>query len=40
MDAYRTLLNQGRIKITLFNGDWDDVVPFRDTLKNLKLLNL
>jgi serine carboxypeptidase-like clade 2 len=24
----------------LYNGDWDDVVPFRDTIKNLQLLDL
>ena len=22
----------------MYNGDWDDVVPYRDTEKNLKLL--
>jgi hypothetical protein len=26
--------------IVLYNGDWDDVVPFTDTLKNLEALNL
>jgi len=26
------------IKIWLYNGDWDDVVPYRDTEKNLDLL--
>jgi|JI61114C2RNA_FD_contig_91_452036_length_1239_multi_2_in_0_out_0_2 hypothetical protein len=40
MEAYRNLINRGQIKIYLFNGDWDDVVPFRDTVKNLALLDL
>lgn len=26
------------IKVWLFNGDWDDVVPYPDTLKNLAKL--
>jgi hypothetical protein len=30
-----TLLQRGGIKIYLFNGDWDDVVPFGDTVKNI-----
>jgi len=33
-------LLQQNIKIYLFNGDWDDVVPFTDTYKNLERLGL
>jgi hypothetical protein len=33
-------LLQQNIKIYLFNGDWDDVVPFIDTYKNLDRLGL
>lgn len=40
MEQYRELLNSGAIKIWLFSGDWDDVVPFRDTVKNLEKLDL
>jgi serine carboxypeptidase-like clade 2 len=28
------------VKIWLYNGDWDDVVPFPDTLKNLDKMNI
>lgn len=27
-------------KIVLYNGDWDDVVPFRDTLAGIEILGL
>lgn len=27
--------NNGGVKLWLFNGDWDDVVPYPDTEKNL-----
>lgn len=30
-------LNKG-IKVWMFSGDWDDVVPYPDTVHNLKLL--
>lgn len=40
LDAYRSIINRGQIKVYLYNGDWDDVVPFRDTIKNLQLLDL
>jgi serine carboxypeptidase-like clade 2 len=40
MDAYKWIFNRGDIKVWMFNGDWDDVVPFRDTLKNLEKLGL
>jgi hypothetical protein len=28
------------IQVVLYNGDWDGVVPFGDTLKNLEKLNM
>jgi serine carboxypeptidase-like clade 2 len=28
------------VKVWLYNGDWDDVVPYPDTLKNLKKLSV
>jgi serine carboxypeptidase-like clade 2 len=40
LDAYRDIINRGQIKVFLYSGDWDDVVPFRDTIKNLQLLDL
>ena len=33
------LLQKG-VKIYLFTGDWDDVVPFTDTYRNLNLMGL
>jgi hypothetical protein len=39
MKEMASLLQQ-KIKIYLFNGDWDDVVPFTDTYKNLERLGL
>jgi hypothetical protein len=43
MSSYRHLL--GRLKdknyqIHLYNGNWDAVVPFVDTVKNINKLNL
>ena len=41
MSSYRYLLSKiSNYSITLYNGDWDDVVPYGDTLKNMKKLNL
>ena len=28
------------IHLVLYNGDWDAVVPFGDTIKNLQKLNI
>ena len=28
------------LKIYLFSGDWDDVIPFTDTLKNIDRIGL
>ena len=35
MKEYFKILSNGGIKIWLFSGDWDDVVPFGDTEKNV-----
>lgn len=42
MDSYRYLLNKisTLYKIVVYSGDWDSVVPYLDTVKNLKRLNL
>lgn len=41
MHQYRYLLDRiGDIHIILFNGDWDSVVPYIDTIKNLEKLKL
>ena len=40
MASYRYLLGRNLYTIALYNGDWDDVVPYVDTLKNMKRLNL
>ena len=44
MASYRYLLalapTTRKISIILYNGNWDAVVPYVDTLKNIKKLNL
>lgn len=40
IDAYKFLINVGKYKIILYNGDWDDVVPYTDTLKNFRKMGL
>ena len=30
---------KNKVKVWLFSGDWDDVVPYTDTEKNVKKLN-
>jgi hypothetical protein len=30
----------GKYHLVLYNGDWDDVVPFTDTIKNMQKLGL
>lgn len=41
MASYKHLLSRTNLySIALYNGDWDDVVPYVDTLKNMKKLNL
>lgn len=34
------LSNAGKYHLVLYNGDWDDVVPFTDTIKNMQKLGL
>lgn len=38
IDAYTYLLSRetNRSQILLYNGDWDVVVPYIDTVKNIK----
>ncbi len=38
MDEYKTIFLNPAIKVWLFNGDWDDVVPYPDTEKGLEKL--
>jgi hypothetical protein len=43
MESYRYLLgltDPRKIGITLYNGNWDAVVPYVDTLKGMAILNL
>ena len=44
MGSYRYLLSliptTRKISIVLYNGNWDAVVPFVDTIKNIRRLNL
>jgi hypothetical protein len=44
MASYRYLLGliptTRKIVIHLYNGNWDAVVPYIDTLKGIRLLNL
>lgn len=37
---YKRILLNTAVKIWLYSGDWDDVVPLTDTLKNLHTMNL
>ena len=43
MDSYRYLLSRIHDKnyiIHLYNGNWDAVIPYHDTIDNIKKLNL
>lgn len=40
MYQYQHLLGEDKYHMVLYNGDWDDVVPFTDTIKNMEKLNL
>lgn len=41
MQEYRYLLNKlNDYHVVLYSGDWDDVVPYTDTIKNLEALYL
>jgi serine carboxypeptidase-like clade 2 len=35
MQEYRNIFLNGGVKVWLFSGDWDDVVPYPDTEKNV-----
>jgi serine carboxypeptidase-like clade 2 len=37
---YKRIRLNSAVKIWLYNGDWDDVVPYPDTLKNLEKMNI
>ena len=39
MEQYEYLLGRPGLALSLYNGDWDDVVPYIDTIKNMKALN-
>jgi serine carboxypeptidase-like clade 2 len=38
MNEYRRILANRGVKVWLFSGDWDDVVPFTDTEQNVEVL--
>ena len=38
IDEYRMILNNGGVRVWLYSGDFDDVVPFTDTEKNVDKL--
>lgn len=38
MKQYAQIFLNKAVRVWLFNGDWDDVVPYRDTEKNLEKL--
>lgn len=39
MKEYRRIFLNGGLRVWLFSGDWDDVVPFTDTEKNVDKFN-
>ena len=40
MKQYAQIFLNPAVRVWLFNGDWDDVVPYRDTEKNLEILKI
>lgn len=40
MKQYAQIFLNRAIRVWLFNGDWDDVVPYRDTEKNLEAMRV
>ena len=38
MAEYRQIFLNSGVKVWLFSGDWDGVVPYPDTLYNINLL--
>lgn len=39
MQEYRSIFVNGGVRVWLFSGDWDDVVPYPDTEKNVVQFN-
>jgi serine carboxypeptidase-like clade 2 len=39
MEEYARIFQNKGVKVWLFSGDWDDVVPYPDTEKNVKNFN-
>ena len=40
LNSYRELLEAAKYRIFLYNGDWDNIVPYLDTKKNIEDLGL
>ena len=40
MSQLQALIGIGQIKVYFFSGDWDDVIPFTDTIKNIDRIGL
>lgn len=40
MKQYASIFLNPSVRVWLFNGDWDDVVPYRDTEKNLEAMKV
>ncbi len=40
MKQYASIFLNPGVRVWLFNGDWDDVVPYRDTEKNLDAMHM
>lgn len=40
MLTLKSLIGLNKIKIYFYSGDWDDVIPFSDTAKNIQRLGL
>lgn len=38
LDEYKRIMINGKVRVQLYNGDADSVVPFTDTLRNLPLV--
>lgn len=40
MSQLEAFIGVGQIKVYFFSGDWDDVIPYTDTIKNLERMGL
>ncbi len=40
MQQLQALIGIGQIKVYFFSGDFDDVIPFTDTVKNIERMGL